>query len=182
MAARPRPPPPRRDSQGRQGVPTTMPDRLTTLLPYPATVRARPGQLALHPDIPVRAGPQAQQAADAVRQVLTALPWPPSPPPAPDAGPEILVDADGALSAEGYRLLIGPDRVKISAAGPAGAFYAAQTIRQLLPDEAFRAAPVAGPDWILPCAEIEDAPALPWRGGHLDVSRHFFPKRTVLGF
>jgi hexosaminidase len=159
-----------------------MPDRLTTLLPYPATVRARPGQLALHRDTPVRAGPAARPAADAVSQVLAALPWPPSPAAASGAGPEILVDADGALPAEGYRLLIGPDRVKITAAGPAGAFYAAQTIRQLLPDEAFRAAPVAGPAWTLPCAEIEDAPALSWRGAHLDVSRHFFPKRTVLGF
>ncbi|HEY2488751.1 MAG TPA: beta-N-acetylhexosaminidase [Streptosporangiaceae bacterium] len=159
-----------------------MPDRLATLLPYPGTVRARPGQLALHRDIPVRAGPDARQAADAVSQVLGALPWPPSPPLASDASPEILVDADGALPAEGYRLFIGPDRMKVTAAGPAGAFYAAQTIRQLLPDEAFRAAPVAAPGWTLPCAEIEDAPALSWRGGHLDVSRHFFPKRTVLGF
>jgi hexosaminidase len=160
-----------------------MPDRLATLLPYPVTVRARPGQLALHRDIPVRAGPAARQAADAVSQVLGALPWPPSPPPsASDARPEVLVDADPALPPEGYRLLIGPDRVKITAAGPAGAFYAAQTVRQLLPDEAFRAAPVAGPVWTLPCAEIEDAPALSWRGGHLDVSRHFFAKRTVLGF
>ena len=40
--------------------------------------------------------------------------------------------------------------------------------------------PAAGPAWTLPCAEIEDAPALQWRGGHLDVSRHFFPKRAVL--
>ena len=122
-----------------------MPDRLATLVPYPATVRARPGQLALHRDTPVRAGPAARQAADPVRQVLAALPWPPSPPRASDARQEILVDADGTLPAEGYRLLIGPDRVKITAAGPAGAFYAAQTIRQLLPDAAFRAAPVAGP-------------------------------------
>lgn len=170
------------DSRSRQGVLTAMPDRLATLVPYPATVRALPGQLALHRDTPVRAGPAAQQAADPVRQVLAALPWPASSPPASDTRQEILVDADGTLPAEGYRLLIGPDRVKISAAGPAGSFYAAQTIRQLLPDAAFRAAPVAGPAWTLPCAEIEDAPALSWRGAHLDVSRHFFPKRTVLDF
>ena len=157
-----------------------MPDRLTTLLPHPASVRARPGQLALHRDTPVRAAPAARQAADAVSQVLRALPWPPSPP-APDGGPEILVDADGALPAEGYRLLIGPDRVKITAAGPAGAFYAAQTIRQLLPDEAWRAAPLPGRrEWQLPCAEIDDQPALTWRGAHIDVARHFVTKRELL--
>jgi hexosaminidase len=32
----------------------------------------------------------------------------------------------------------------------------------------------------LPCAEITDAPALAWRGAHLDVARHFFGKREVL--
>jgi hexosaminidase len=166
-----------------------MPDRLATLLPYPVRVQAQPGQFAVRRDTPIAAGPEARQEADAVRQVLAALPWPPAPP-APLAGigrseaalAGILVDTDRTLPAEGYRLLISPDRMKLTAADPAGAFYAAQTIRQLLPDEAFRAAPVPGPSWHLPCAEIEDAPALEWRGAHLDVSRHFFPKRTVLGF
>ena len=172
-----------------------MPDRLATLLPYPVKVKPQPGQFAMDSKTEVTAGPAAQQAADAVRQVFAALPWPTPPPagaPRAQAGhadqadqashAEILVDTDNALPAEGYRLLIGPDRIKITSADPAGAFYAAQTVRQLLPDEAFRAAPVQGPPWTLPCAEIEDAPALRWRGGHLDVSRHFFPKRTVLGF
>jgi hypothetical protein len=56
-----------------------MPDRLATLLPYPAKVQAQPGQFAMDKHIPVAAGPAAQQAADAVRQMLAALPWPPAP-------------------------------------------------------------------------------------------------------
>ena len=55
-------------------------------------------------------------------------------------------------------------------------------MRQLLPDEAWRAAPVPGPPWQLPCAEIDDAPVLGWRGGHLDVARHFFPKLVLMRF
>jgi hexosaminidase len=90
------------------------------------------------------------------------------------------------------------------AGGPAGAFYAAQTIRQLLPDDAWRAAPLiggstltastpagstptgstpagsAGPNWQLPAVRIEDEPALSWRGAHVDVARHFFGKRELL--
>ena len=70
-----------------------------------------------------------------------------------------------------------------------GAFYAAQTLRQLLPADAWRAASTAratgaaaatAEDWRLPCAVITDAPALAWRGAHLDVARHFFPKREIL--
>jgi hexosaminidase len=157
-----------------------MPDRLTTLLPYPASVRPLPGTFPVGSRPRIEAAAAAQQAAEAINLAFTAVPWPrnaATPAPAP-----VLINTDHTLPAEGYRLLISPDRIKITAAGPAGAFYAAQTIRQLLPDDAFRAAPVRGAPWTLPCAEIEDAPALRWRGGHLDVSRHFFPKRTLLGF
>ncbi|HLX50530.1 MAG TPA: beta-N-acetylhexosaminidase [Streptosporangiaceae bacterium] len=157
-----------------------MPDRLATLLPYPAQVHAQPGHLMIHRDAPIVAAAGAQPEADAVTHVLAALPWPTVG--HQKQGPEILVDTGSTIPAEGYRLVITPDRVKITAADPAGAFYAAQTIRQLLPDAAFRAAPAPGEAWVLPCAEIEDAPVLGWRGAHLDVSRHFFPKGTVLRF
>lgn len=157
-----------------------MPDRLGTLVPYPAKVRPQAGGFALHRTVKITAGPHASQAAEAVRQVLNELPWPPE---TSATTKEILVDTDPALPDEGYRLTIAPDRVTITAKDPAGAFYAAQTIRQLLPDDAFRqAAPAQTEPWVLPAAEIEDAPSLPWRGGHLDVSRHFFTKRTIFSF
>jgi len=166
-----------------------MTDRLAALLPYPRSARPQPGRFQVSADIPIAAGPGAQDAAAAVRRVIAALPWPAQPPPGHRSGPgpgleagEITVDADGSLPAEGYQLRIGPGRVRITAGGVAGAFYAAQTVRQLLPDQAWRAAPVPGPPWQLPCAEIDDAPALAWRGGHLDVARHFFPKSVLLRF
>ena len=173
-----------------------MTDRLATLVPQPVTARPQPGGFPVSAATPVTAGPGAQGAAAAVRRVLGALPWPGGrPPPGPGpgsaavlgAGPrhgagEITVDVDGSLPAEGYRLRIGPDRMRVTAGGEPGAFYAAQTVRQLLPAEAWRAAPVPGPPWQLPGAEIDDAPALAWRGGHLDVARHFFPKNVLLGF
>ena len=124
-----------------------------------------------------------QAASAAVRRVLAGLPWPAvtGNEPAPAAG-EITVDIDERLPGEGYQLRIGPGHLRITAGGEAGAFYAAQTVRQLLPDEAWRAAPVPGPPWQLPCAEIDDAPVLGWRGGHLDVARHFFPKLVLMRF
>ena len=170
-----------------------MADRLAALLPYPASARPQPGRFPLSADTPIAAGPGAPRAAAAVRRVLAALPWPAAPArtsaTAPArAGPEggglggITVDISERLPDEGYQLRIGPGHVRIKAGGEAGAFYAAQTIRQLLPDEAYRAAPVPGPPWQLPCAEIDDAPALSWRGAHLDVARHFFPKPVLLSF
>ena len=154
-----------------------MNDRLASLLPWPKTVRRRPGHFTLGPQTAIAVRPGADHAAAAFRQALGSLPWPHLPGPA--AG-EITVGVSRSLPDEGYRMQIGPDRIRVAAGGAAGAFYAAQTLRQLLPDDAWRAAPVPGEAWSVPHAEIEDAPALAWGGAHLDVARHFFPKRELL--
>ncbi|MGN6639453.1 MAG: family 20 glycosylhydrolase [Mucilaginibacter sp.] len=73
---------------------------------------------------------------------------------------------------EGYKLDISAHHIVISASNAAGAFYAVETIRQLLP------VPTEGKQTRqrlnIPQVYIEDAPAYAWRGMHLDVSRHFF--------
>src|SRR5262249_43396558 len=43
----------------------------------------------------------------------------------------------------------------------------------------FREAAVAGVEWRVPAVSIEDVPRYQWRGGHLDVARHFQPKEFV---
>jgi hexosaminidase len=86
------------------------------------------------------------------------------------------------LGDEGYRLSAAPTRITIRAFRPAGAFYAVQTLRQLLPAESFREAPVGGVAWTVPAVEIEDSPRFSWRGGHLDASRSFMPKEFVKKF
>ena len=86
---------------------------------------------------------------------------------------------DTALGAEGYRLDVRPSSITITAVAPAGAFYATQTLRQLLPPQVFRAARVEGTEWRVPVVSIVDRPRFQWRGMHLDVSRHFMPKEFV---
>jgi hexosaminidase len=86
---------------------------------------------------------------------------------------------DTTLGAEGYRLDVRPGLVTVTASTPAGAFYATQTIRQLLPAAVYRAAKVADVAWTIPAVKIEDRPRFSWRGAHLDVARHFMPKEFV---
>jgi hexosaminidase len=76
---------------------------------------------------------------------------------------------------EGYRLTVSPAIIRISAQSPAGAFYAMQTLFQLLPPEFDYGTPVVGVAWEVPCLTIEDAPRFSWRGMHLDSGRHFAP-------
>src|SRR2546425_9124302 len=83
------------------------------------------------------------------------------------------------LGDEGYRLSVTPTRITIRAFRPAGAFYAVETLRQLLPPDIFRQVPVAGVSWTVPVVDIEDTPRFSWRGAHLDVSRSFMPKEFV---
>src|SRR5216110_1190588 len=94
----------------------------------------------------------------------------------------ILLRVDPTLSRlgdEGYRLSVAGTRITIRAYRPAGVFYGVETLRQLLPPDIFRAAPVTGVTWTVPAVEIEDMPRFSWRGAHLDVSRSFMPKEFV---
>src|SRR5437867_5192447 len=83
------------------------------------------------------------------------------------------------LGEEGYRLIVTGTRITIRAFRPAGVFYGVETLRQLLPPDVFRAAPVSGASWTVPAVDIEDMPRFQWRGAHLDVSRSFMPKEFV---
>ena len=92
---------------------------------------------------------------------------------------QISVDPSVAGGPEAYALSVTPKAIVVRGASPAGAFYALQTLRQLLPKEVESRQKVAGVAWTVPAVEIKDAPRFPWRGMMLDVSRHFFSKDEV---
>jgi hexosaminidase len=83
------------------------------------------------------------------------------------------------LADEGYQLDVTARGVEVRASTAAGAFYALETVKQLLPPAIYRDAPLAGVVWRVPAVHIEDAPRFSWRGSHLDVARHFMPKEFV---
>ena len=83
-------------------------------------------------------------------------------------------------SAEGYNLSVTPERIVITAHKGSGLFYGIQSLIQLLPPEIYSGRTVtSGTVYTVPCLEITDYPRFPYRGMHLDVSRHFFPKEFV---
>jgi len=72
---------------------------------------------------------------------------------------------------ESYTLSVEEESINLTAPTRAGIARGIQTLRQL-----------AGTGNTIPALRIEDSPRLPWRGMHLDVSRHFFEKKEVLRF
>ena len=76
---------------------------------------------------------------------------------------------------EAYRLDVSPRTITIASKGGAGAFYAVQTLRQLLPAECEKK--ICDENVILqvPCVNIYDEPRFKHRGFMLDVARHYFP-------
>ncbi len=77
-------------------------------------------------------------------------------------------------SSESYYLQVLPERILVEYGDGAGAFYALQTLLQLLPTEIFADHRVHGVRWEVPCCDIEDAPRFAYRGMHLDCCLHFF--------
>ncbi|WP_251093604.1 beta-N-acetylhexosaminidase [Streptomyces sp. Caat 7-52] len=155
------------------------------LIPAPRAVEgpAR-STVPLGRDTTLWAAPGTERTERWLRATLgTALGLPLRPGPR-DARDGVRLLLDGALEPEAYRLgAVAGGGMEIRGGGPAGVFWGAQTLRQLLGPDAFRRAPVR-PDARLgiPDQVIEDAPRFRWRGLLLDVARHFMPKEGVLRY
>ena len=88
-----------------------------------------------------------------------------------DAGIEIRLGSNKVHGAEAYSLTINRNKVVIEAENPAGAFYAWQSLLQMLR---------FGNGEQLQCCTVTDSPQFGWRGMHFDVSRHFRSKEFIM--
>lgn len=88
--------------------------------------------------------------------------------PKEQVGLAIKLDESHEIPSEGYKLSITPDVMEIAASTPAGAFYGACTLTQIL----------RSPE--IPCLSVFDWPDLPARGVMLDVSRDKVPSMETL--
>ncbi|MGC4808431.1 family 20 glycosylhydrolase [Micromonospora sp. DT233] len=126
---------------------------------------------------------EAAPAPDGVLTLALTAAGPDTTPDDPGAGRHPVRGSDRAgdlaLGAEGYRLDVRPDGVRLTAAAPAGLFHGVQTLRQLLPAAIESPTPVTGP-WTVPGGLLVDRPRFPYRGAMLDVARHFFAVADVL--
>ena len=162
-------------------------DNQYNLIPFPARFSGQAGQFTLTQATRVVIAPASDAGVRAVAQTFAdqvktangiALPVAPTSP-ALTKGAHIFLSLNKKLNLgdEGYKLTVTPTRVLAEAATPKGLFYAAQTMRQLLP--ATPAPAAQSPALTMPACAITDKPRFSYRGLHLDVSRHFVPVSFV---
>ncbi|MFB3852220.1 MAG: beta-N-acetylhexosaminidase [Vicinamibacterales bacterium] len=160
------------------------PAHAITVVPRPVSVSAAPGEFVLTATTTIWADKATAEVARMLARRLepatgfafvvrtTGTP----------SGNRIVIRRDSSLKKlgpEGYALRVRPGLVTIRAAEPAGAFYGVQTLLQLMPAEILREARAPVERWTVAAVTIDDYPRFSWRGGHLDVARHFMPREFV---
>jgi hexosaminidase len=171
---------------------TTTPRPVVTgpqIIPAPTSLTVRPGapfDLTRASSIVVDGtNPEVTAIAQGLAALLrpsTGFPLLVSSTPADPAAANIYLrlSADrSSLGEEGYELISDAKSATLAANRPAGLFRGIQTLRQLLPAEVESHMGVSRAVWNIPALSITDQPRFAWRGGMLDVARHFFTVKEV---
>ena len=93
---------------------------------------------------------------------------------------DVCIKIDDSVREEGYALEVNPGKIVIKVAGAKGAFYALQTLRQLLPPAIEADEYQEEVVWEVPAVTIADEPRFGYRGLMVDVARYFIPKAHLL--
>ncbi len=149
-----------------------------TIIPAPEQLEMRSGHFILTNSSTLFAIPEFKTAVNFLKAYLlngTGI----SIDSAPQAAASIVIIKDNSIPKEGYSLSILKKGITIKASDGQGAFYAVQSLRQILPPVLEKSNTTIIDSITIACMEIKDAPRFSYRGMHLDVSRHFFPKEFI---
>ncbi|MCW5520918.1 family 20 glycosylhydrolase [Aureitalea sp. L0-47] len=149
-----------------------------TIIPKPSSLELGEGYFELDGSTAIHAPDEFRSSVDFLRNYVqngAGLPLEDS----KASSAEIVIEMTDSIPPEGYELTVSEKQIRIQASEAAGAFYAVQSLRQLLPPEMERINSFGKESIQIPVITIRDAPEFAYRGMHLDVARHFFPKEFV---
>lgn len=163
------------------------PDQLGAIVPSPKRVDKQSGSFTLTPETPVvyqdGLEDEARYLSESLDPLLGARPAVRGEDETSEEHAIRLevdqINVDGRekqVGDEAYRLDVTGSGVTITGSDPAGVFYGVQSLRSLLPVDAWQSGSDSMP---VEAITIEDAPGFAYRGLHLDVSRNFQSMETV---
>src|SRR5271157_1415608 len=157
------------------------------LVPYPVSLETGSGDFTLTADTVIAADNPSKSTAEQLSAYLKpATGWTlPIAVSSKMAKTAIVLIQDTSLTdlgSEGYLLDVTPRRISLKAPTQAGLFYAAQTLRQLLPPQIYSANVAKGVVWKAPSVKIKNFPRFGWRGIMLDSGHDFQTLPFVLKF
>ncbi|KXB83989.1 glycosyl hydrolase family 20, catalytic domain protein [Prevotella sp. DNF00663] len=138
-----------------------------TLLPLPVQQQIGNGTFAVDRHYKIVSNLKGKDSKYIKEQVAMLMGTPKQTTQAQPKGVIVLRLTQGAFRAEGYKLNVGLDTIRIEASTASGIFYAIQTLRQMEQQKH------------IPCTEITDSPRFAHRGFMLDTSRHFWSKDFI---
>lgn len=157
-------------------------EKLQPIIPSPVKLTTSPGTLAFNSSLAIYADKGLENEARMLSKQVKAL-----------VGKEVAVSSQApaakgiflkigpvqvnGITKEAYQLRIDEKGISITGSDAAGVFYGTQSLLALMPNAAYQN-PSA--DIPLTYTQIDDAPRFAFRGMHLDVSRNFQTKETIL--
>lgn len=147
--------------------------QLPLVFPTPKSYKATGSNLVLDAFPEVKADPQLSASAAIMdAELLTLL----GKRKKGTATIHLVYDA-GITAPEGYRLKVTPEGITIAAGTEAGAFYAIQSLKTLVPPTAFAGSQKS---ITIPGVDVTDEPRFGYRAFMIDVARNFHNKRDML--
>ncbi len=171
-------------------------EEIPPILPRPASLTRGTGTVTLNPTWRILYdGPLEGEARYLGRSLVPILGrWPEIAAGSDSTRNSIRLRIDPAMdTAESYRLSVRPEQgITITGADAAGVFYGVQSLRLLIPPQAY-SGKAGEPDGAgrdngvdvergrlaIPVVDIDDRPRFGYRGMHLDVARNFQPVEEV---
>ena len=148
--------------------------KLPLIFPSPSDIKVNNGEFKITQSTAISADPlfskEANYLADELAKILTAKP-------AISKQGEIILKRDSKLAAEGYELQVSDNGIQISASSPAGAFYAIQSLKSLIPPLSWKSKQASV---TVQLVEVKDQPRFGYRSFMLDIARNFQSKEQIL--
>jgi len=152
-------------------------DKLPKVFPTPVSYKEGEGVFKLTAEVSIAAEIEFKKEANQFADELSALLGKRPAVVQEEAKSMIVIKKGDVSGSESYKLSVTPDRIVITAAEPAGAFYGIQSLKTLFPSTSWG---VIQKEIAVPAVEIEDAPRFGFRGFMMDVARNFQSKKEVL--